>query len=94
MGLLLMLGVRSSCEGRHMARKRKVRIAAFPCTIHRFTDAHDAVVHCVTERQARALVAAIGDRMKRVGPRLNRDETKVVVLCKGGRFGYGLSAAV
>jgi len=29
--------------------------------------ADDVVVHCVTERQARNLVAAIGDRMEQVG---------------------------
>ena len=51
----------------------------------RFERYDDAVVHCVIERQARALVAAIGDRMKRVGLRLNRDKTKVVVCCKGDR---------
>jgi hypothetical protein len=28
-------------------------------------------VHCVTERQARNLVAAIGDRMEQVGLRLD-----------------------
>ena len=36
------------------------------------------VVHCVTERQARTLVAAIGDRMEQVGLRLHPDKTKVV----------------
>jgi RNA-directed DNA polymerase len=43
--------------------------------------ADDVVVHCVTERQARALVAAIGDRMEQVGLRLHPDKTKIVY-CK------------
>jgi RNA-directed DNA polymerase len=55
--------------------------------------ADDAVVHCVTERQARKLVAAIGDRMKQVGLRLHPDKTKVVY-CQDGnrRLDYGLTA--
>jgi group II intron reverse transcriptase/maturase len=40
--------------------------------------ADDAVVHCVTERQVRYLVAAIGDRMDQVGLRLHPDKTKIV----------------
>ena len=48
----------------------------------RFAD--DAVVHCVTERQARNLVAAIGDRMEQVGLRLHPDKTKIVY-CKDQR---------
>jgi hypothetical protein len=43
--------------------------------------ADDVVVHCVTERQARNLVAAIGDRMEQVGLRLHPDKTKIVY-CK------------
>ena len=42
------------------------------------------VVHCVTERQARNLVAAIGDRMEQVGLRLHPDKTKIVY-CKDQR---------
>jgi RNA-directed DNA polymerase len=56
--------------------------------------ADDVVVHCVTERQARTLVAAaIGDRMEQVGLRLRPDKTKVVY-CQGGnrRHNYGLTA--
>ena len=55
--------------------------------------ADDAVVHCVTERQARTLVAAIGDRMEQVGLRLHPDKTKVVY-CQDGnrRLAYGLTA--
>ena len=55
--------------------------------------ADDVVVHCVTERQARTLVAAIGDRMEQVGLRLHPDKTKIVY-CKDQkrRFDYGLTA--
>ena len=55
--------------------------------------ADDVVVHCVTERQARNLVAAIGDRMEQVGLRLHPDKTKVVY-CQDGnrRLDYGLTA--
>jgi Reverse transcriptase (RNA-dependent DNA polymerase) len=45
--------------------------------------ADDAVVHCVTERQARNLVAAIGDRMEQVGLRMHPDKTKVLY-CQDG----------
>jgi RNA-directed DNA polymerase len=50
-------------------------------------------VHCVTERQARNLVAAIGDRMEQVGLRLHPGKTKVVY-CQDGnrRLAYGLTA--
>ena len=55
--------------------------------------ADDVVVHCVTERQARTLVAAIGDRMERVGLRLHPDKTKVVYCQDGNRqLAYGLTA--
>ena len=40
--------------------------------------ADDAVVHCVTERQAREVLAALGDRMQQVGLRLHPDKTKIV----------------
>jgi RNA-directed DNA polymerase len=46
--------------------------------------ADDVVVHCVTERQARTLVAAIGDRIEQVGLRLHPDKTKIVY-CKDQR---------
>ena len=51
--------------------------------------ADDAVVHCVTERQAREVLAAIGNRMAEVGLRLHPAKTKVVY-CKDGkrRLGY------
>ncbi len=43
--------------------------------------ADDAVVHCVTERQARQVWAALADRMAQVGLRLHPDKTKIVY-CK------------
>ncbi len=45
----------------------------------RFAD--DAVVHCVTERQAREVWAALSERLESVGLRLHPDKTKVVY-CK------------
>lgn len=44
----------------------------------------DAVVHCVTERQAQMLVQAIGRRMRRVGLNLHPDKTRIVY-CRDGR---------
>ena len=43
--------------------------------------ADDAVVHCATERQAREVLAALGERMAEVGLQLHPDKTKVVY-CK------------
>lgn len=43
--------------------------------------AGDAVVHCVTERQAQVVLAALGDRMEQVGLRLHPAKTKIVY-CK------------
>lgn len=43
--------------------------------------ADDAVVHCVTERQAREVLAALTERLDSVGLRLHPDKTKVVY-CK------------
>jgi retron-type reverse transcriptase len=43
--------------------------------------ADDAVVHCVTERQARQVWAALAKRMEHVGLRLHPDKTKLVY-CK------------
>jgi hypothetical protein len=45
--------------------------------------ADDAVVHCVTERQARAVWAALAERMASVGLRLHPDKTRIVY-CKDG----------
>jgi RNA-directed DNA polymerase len=45
----------------------------------RFAD--DAVVHCVTERQAQEVRAALSERLESVGLRLHPDKTKVVY-CK------------
>jgi group II intron reverse transcriptase/maturase len=48
----------------------------------RFAD--DAVVHCVTERQARLVLEAIGRRLVEVGLELHPDKTKIVY-CKDSR---------
>ena len=42
----------------------------------RYSD--DAVVHCVSERQARTVLAAIAARMEQVGLRLHPDKTRIV----------------
>jgi RNA-directed DNA polymerase len=46
--------------------------------------ADDAVVHCVSERQARMLVRAIANRMVEVGLRLHPAKTRIVY-CKDGK---------
>jgi len=46
--------------------------------------ADDAVVHCVSQRQARMPVRAIADRMAEVGLRLHPAKTRVVY-CKDGK---------
>jgi group II intron reverse transcriptase/maturase len=46
--------------------------------------ADDAVVHCVTERQAREVLAALADRLESVGLRLHPDKTKIVY-CKDAK---------
>ncbi|MFC9756221.1 group II intron reverse transcriptase/maturase [Streptomyces sp. NPDC056921] len=46
--------------------------------------ADDAVVHCVSERQAHQVLAALGDRMDEVGLRLHPDKTRIVY-CKDGK---------
>jgi RNA-directed DNA polymerase len=46
--------------------------------------ADDAVVHCVTERQARQVWVALAARMEEVGLRLHPDKTKLVY-CKDSR---------
>ena len=43
--------------------------------------ADDAIVHCVSERQARQVLAAIAERMEQVGLRLHSDKT-MIVYCK------------
>ncbi|HEX5121593.1 MAG TPA: reverse transcriptase domain-containing protein [Pseudonocardiaceae bacterium] len=45
--------------------------------------ADDAVVHCVSERQARYVLAAIRSRMNQVGLQLHPDKTRIVY-CKDG----------
>jgi hypothetical protein len=46
--------------------------------------ADDAVVHCVSRRQAEHVLAAIAGRMSEVGLRLHSDKTRIVY-CKDGR---------
>jgi RNA-directed DNA polymerase len=45
--------------------------------------ADDAVLHCVTERQARQVLAALADRMEGVGLHLHPAKTRIVY-CKDG----------
>ena len=47
----------------------------------------DAVVHCVSEQQARQVLAAIGGRMEQVGLRLHPDKTRIVYCQDGQRRG-------
>src|ERR1035437_6876881 len=57
----------------------------FPgCPFERYAD--DAVVHCVTRRQAEQVLAAIVARMSEVGLRLHPDKTWI-----GSGSGMGLS---
>ena len=51
--------------------------------------ADDAVVHCVTQRQAREVLGALQDRMAQVGLQLHPEKTKIVY-CKDTlrRLGY------
>jgi RNA-directed DNA polymerase len=46
--------------------------------------ADDAVVHCVTERQARQVLAALAERMEEVGLRLHPAKTRIVY-CRDSR---------
>ncbi|WP_225978827.1 reverse transcriptase domain-containing protein, partial [Gandjariella thermophila] len=46
--------------------------------------ADDVVVHCVSERQALQVLAALEDRMVEVGLRLHPDKTRIVY-CKDGK---------
>ena len=49
--------------------------------------ADDAVVHCVSERQARHVQAAIADRLETVGLRLHPDKTRIVYCQDNNRRG-------
>ena len=49
--------------------------------------ADDAVVHCVTERQAREVLAALEERMADVGLQLHPDKTRIV-FCRDGKRRY------
>ena len=62
-----------------MARK-------FPAVpFERYVD--DAVVHCRSERQARMVAQAIGERMEQVGLRLHPQKTRIVYCQDGERRG-------
>lgn len=54
-------------------------------TFERYVD--DAVVHCVSQAQARRVLAAIADRMEQVGLRLHPDKTRIVYCQDGTRRG-------
>jgi RNA-directed DNA polymerase len=61
-------------------------VRTFPSVpFERYAD--DAVVHCVSERQARFVCQAIGDRMVQVGLRLHPDKTRIVYCKDGNRRG-------
>ena len=57
------------------------RFPAVP--FERYVD--DAVVHCRSERQARMVVQAIGERMEQVGLRLHPDKTRIVCVPRAQR---------
>jgi RNA-directed DNA polymerase len=58
-------------------------VREFPTVrFERYVD--DAVVHCVSERQARRVLAGLQDRMVEVGLRLHPDKTRIVY-CKDGK---------
>lgn len=44
----------------------------------------DAVIHCVSEAEAHAVLAALGERMNQVGLALHPDKTRIVY-CKDGK---------
>lgn len=54
-------------------------------TFERYVD--DAVVHCVSERQATMVAAAIGSRMEEVGLRLHPEKTRIVYCKDANRRG-------
>jgi RNA-directed DNA polymerase len=64
----------------------------FPAVrFERYVD--DAVVHCVSESQARRVLAAIADRMREVGLVLHPDKTRIVYCRDGKRRGvFGATA--
>jgi group II intron reverse transcriptase/maturase len=49
----------------------------------------DAVVHCVSERQARQVLAALQDRMAEVGLQLHPDKTRIVCVPRAQRERLG-----
>ena len=63
---------------------REVQVRFCESRAVRFRPATHPVVHCVTERQAREVWAALEARMEEVGLRLHPDKTKLVY-CKDTR---------
>ncbi len=61
--------------------EREFPVAEF----ERFAD--DAVIHCVSEYQARKVLAALRERMKEVGLEPHPDKTKIVYCTQSGRRG-------
>lgn len=61
--------------------EREFPVAEF----ERFAD--DAVIHCVSEYQARKVLAALRERMKEVGLELHPDKTRIVYCTQSGRPG-------
>jgi RNA-directed DNA polymerase len=60
----------------------------FPAVrFERYVD--DAVVHCVSEAQARTVLAALQERMAQVGLTLHPDKTRIVYCKDGRRLGSG-----
>ena len=59
--------------------EREFPVAEF----ERFAD--DAVIHCVSEYQARKVLAALRERMKEVGLELHPDKTRIVYCTQSGR---------
>jgi RNA-directed DNA polymerase len=55
------------------------------CPFERYAD--DAVVHCVSRRQAEAVLDGIAQRMEEVGLRLHPDKTRIVYCQDGKRRG-------
>ena len=49
----------------------------------------DAVVHCVSERQARQVLAALQGRMAEVGLQLHPDKTRIVCVPRAQRERLG-----
>jgi hypothetical protein len=81
-------GTDVSCFGEPVPglRVRRLEAREFPAVwFERYAD--DTVLHCVTERQAREVLAALTDRMAEVGLRLHPDKTRILYRKNGSRRG-------